>query len=439
MWKRTVLVVDSERRTFNLVSQLLDKDAYEVRALEDTGAALRDAGEAPPALLVLSGSAPGAFPGCRSMRADPRLDAVPLLWIADPSADAPSATLRAAEAAADYLCDKPLQLSELAAVLARALETGRRRDGADEDDGGDEPPPLPGMDPPRPEPGAPDAPGEPPASVEALQARLKVLLADNQRLAAEADSLRQVDFSLRRQLDEAREGHAEALETLQCELGTALESGEGLRDSIRVQHEQRGRLEESCAALQGELDAARAREEGLRAELDETLATTRRLDGELLDARREPTAPSAVKAEAPVPTAASAPAPDTGAGAGARRADDTRRMMRNLQLCLVELEQGRQVLDAVRKQIDESRESVTALTRAWSRLALAVRDLPPEQQKMAVALNVLAFLDDCRAPIRDALASVEVADRASKSQARLLDRLFEVLTARGGREEKGEE
>ncbi len=433
MWKRTVLVVDSERRTFNLVSQLLDAESFEVRAVEDAGAALKDAGEHPPALVVLSCSVPGAFQGCRSMRDDARLDAVPLLWITDPSMDAPTAALRAAEAAADYLCDKPLQLSELAATLSRALEAGRHGNGRGvrDDDPADEPPPLPGAAIPAPAFPSPDAPAGVPSAGDSLEARLAAALEDNRRLAAEADALRRVDFSLRRELDEAREGHAEALETLRHELGMALEDGEGLRDAIQVQHAQRARLEESCAALQAELDASRTREETLRADLDEALATARRLEGELLDAQREPTAPAPVDPGIPVAAPVAAPIGAVADEAGARRLDDLLRVMRNVQLCLVELEQGRQVVAAVRKQIDQSRENVNALTRAWSRLALAVRDLPPEQQKTAVALNVLAFLDDCRAPIRDALASVEVADRASKSQTRLLDRLFEVLTARG--------
>jgi CheY-like chemotaxis protein len=94
MWRGpppTILVVDDDPNIRCILSKGLGRAGYEVRVAEDGDAALGDAGEAMPDLVLLDIVMPGELDGyevCQIVREDPQLRDMPITFVTGLEADA---------------------------------------------------------------------------------------------------------------------------------------------------------------------------------------------------------------------------------------------------------------------------------------------------------------------------------------------------------------
>ncbi len=113
MAKQSLLVADADPRSLRILDVALRKAGFQVGTASDGAEAQRRLQRTPPDLLIADAALPGldGLSLCRAVRADPRLEGVPVILI---SADKDSGAQKAAiEAGADDFLGKPLLIKEL--------------------------------------------------------------------------------------------------------------------------------------------------------------------------------------------------------------------------------------------------------------------------------------------------------------------------------------
>jgi CheY-like chemotaxis protein len=111
--KQSLLVADADPRSLRILDVALRKAGFQVGTASDGSEAQRRLQRTPPDLLIADAALPGldGLSLCRAVRADPRLEGVPVILI---SADKdPGAQKAAIEAGADDFLGKPLLIKEL--------------------------------------------------------------------------------------------------------------------------------------------------------------------------------------------------------------------------------------------------------------------------------------------------------------------------------------
>ncbi len=109
---RRVLIVEDEAGIAEVLADLLGDEGYETAVSVD-GAALAEAADAPPALILLDVMMPGMDGPevCRRLKADPRTARVPVLFLA----------ARLGDCAHEGLLGKPFDVDELLAAVRQHL------------------------------------------------------------------------------------------------------------------------------------------------------------------------------------------------------------------------------------------------------------------------------------------------------------------------------
>ena len=123
----TILVVDDDPASRELLTKLLCAEGYDVRTAAGGIEGLTMAASVPPDLVLLDVLMPGmnGYEVCRQIRTDPLLQETPVVLITSLS-DA-NARLRGIEAGADDFVSKPFDLSELRARVRNITQLNRYR------------------------------------------------------------------------------------------------------------------------------------------------------------------------------------------------------------------------------------------------------------------------------------------------------------------------
>lgn len=113
-----ILVVDDDARLLRVLGLFLSLEGYEVISAPDGEAALREAANQRPALIVLDVMMPGidGVETCTRIRANPRTWDIPVLMFTALSGTAD--VERARLAGANHLITKPYNLEGLGAVVS---------------------------------------------------------------------------------------------------------------------------------------------------------------------------------------------------------------------------------------------------------------------------------------------------------------------------------
>jgi DNA-binding response OmpR family regulator len=112
-----ILIADDEPRLLHIVSMYLDMEGYEVIAVEDGKAAVREVEAGGFDLALLDVMMPGVdgYEVCRRIRASPELNLIPVLLFTSLSSDSDAELGRLA--GATHMITKPFSLPGLGAVL----------------------------------------------------------------------------------------------------------------------------------------------------------------------------------------------------------------------------------------------------------------------------------------------------------------------------------
>ncbi len=124
--KTRVLVVEDERDIADLVKHTLERGGdIEVQIVASGDAALKDAAEHPPDLIVLDLNLPvlSGLDVCRLLRARPATKSVPIIMLTARTTE--SDRVLGLDAGADDYVSKPFSLRELAARVRAVLRRGR--------------------------------------------------------------------------------------------------------------------------------------------------------------------------------------------------------------------------------------------------------------------------------------------------------------------------
>ena len=130
---RTVLVVDDEELTRQMLSSLLEtEEGYRVMFAENGAQALELAARTLPDVVLLDVVMPGidGYEVCRQLRANPALRHVPIILLT--GLEGRNSRLRGLEAGADEFLNKPVDLTELRTRLRTITQLNRFRQLCDE-------------------------------------------------------------------------------------------------------------------------------------------------------------------------------------------------------------------------------------------------------------------------------------------------------------------
>jgi len=127
----TVLVVDDQRPTRDLLSSILQRDGYRVTCAEDGRQAVLLVRSQNPDLVIMDVLMPevDGFAACRALKADPATRLVPVVLIT--GLDDAESRVRGIEAGADDFLTKPFHLPELRARVRSLLRIKRYTDDLD--------------------------------------------------------------------------------------------------------------------------------------------------------------------------------------------------------------------------------------------------------------------------------------------------------------------
>ena len=116
-----VLIVEDEQSIAEILGDLLAEEGYEA-AVSVNGAALKEAHDAPPDLILMDVMMPGmdGTEVCRRLKADPRTRHVPVVFLTAMPADILAARL--GDCAYDGLIRKPFGLVEVLDAVHRHLD-----------------------------------------------------------------------------------------------------------------------------------------------------------------------------------------------------------------------------------------------------------------------------------------------------------------------------
>jgi two-component system cell cycle response regulator len=118
-----ILVVDDELEILQLEEMILTRAGYEVDTAADGSNALERLAGADYDLVVLDVMMPGidGFEVCRRIKADPRLAALPVLFLT--ARDQPKALLEGFKAGAAMYISKPFSEAKLLALVSTLVGT----------------------------------------------------------------------------------------------------------------------------------------------------------------------------------------------------------------------------------------------------------------------------------------------------------------------------
>lgn len=133
--EKTVLVVDDLAANRNLLGETLEPNGYEVLLATDGAMALKVAGRARPALILMDVNMPelNGYDACRRLKADRELARIPVIFIT--ANDDPESLVKGFEAGGVDYITKPFKESEVLMrvethfkihSLTRALESANR-------------------------------------------------------------------------------------------------------------------------------------------------------------------------------------------------------------------------------------------------------------------------------------------------------------------------
>jgi DNA-binding response OmpR family regulator len=122
-----LLIIDDDRASRRLLSQLLSPDRYALEFAEDGASGLAIARQNPPDLILLDVVMPGmdGFEVCRQLRQDPYLCEVPVLMLT--ALEDHESRLTGLEAGADDFISKPFHAAELRARVRTVVRLNRYR------------------------------------------------------------------------------------------------------------------------------------------------------------------------------------------------------------------------------------------------------------------------------------------------------------------------
>ncbi|NOZ00538.1 MAG: hypothetical protein GXP54_01440, partial [Deltaproteobacteria bacterium] len=107
-------------------------------------------------------------------------------------------------------------------------------------------------------------------------------------------------------------------------------------------------------------------------------------------------------------------------------------MTQTMQTCLIELEQGRGQLESGQGNMRESKEKCDLLFKTWTQMEQRIHELPPHIQKEAHFRYIGEIIDNLREPMRATHAAFNSAERISKDQYTLIEKLRKILMSEGG-------
>ena len=125
---QTVLIVDDDSMTRQMLTDMLRLQSYDVHSAESGEDALRKAKECSPDLILLDLIMPGidGYEVASQLRADPASRQAAIIMIT--GRDVTREKTRALEAGADDLLSKPICMAELLARVRMALNSKAYRD-----------------------------------------------------------------------------------------------------------------------------------------------------------------------------------------------------------------------------------------------------------------------------------------------------------------------
>ncbi len=123
----TILIVDDQQSAREVLSELLEKEDYNLVLADNGEEALVKAAELVPDLILLDVMMPGmdGFEVCQRLRADPLLSEVPIIMVT--SLDDADSRLRGLEVGVDDFVAKPYSLAELQARVRSITRLNRQR------------------------------------------------------------------------------------------------------------------------------------------------------------------------------------------------------------------------------------------------------------------------------------------------------------------------
>ena len=124
--------------------------------------------------------------------------------------------------------------------------------------------------------------------------------------------------------------------------------------------------------------------------------------------------------------AAIAAEPDPGSD---RLKDELKALSNNVQLCLIELEQGGRMLQTGQAQLGETRDKFKTMMEACNRLNQKLQELPPHILKEAHFRYIHSTLEELLQPMRATKAAFESTQKVSQEQSDLIDKLYRTLTS----------
>ena len=126
MTPATILVVDDTAANLRLLSSILSGAGYQVRPARNGQIALTAAQSDPPDLVLLDIMMPGmdGFAVCQQLKADPKTEHIPIIFITG-HGDIPM-SVRAMKAGAVEFLTKPFRDQDLLDAIQQALERDRR-------------------------------------------------------------------------------------------------------------------------------------------------------------------------------------------------------------------------------------------------------------------------------------------------------------------------
>ncbi|HTM43441.1 MAG TPA: response regulator [Polyangiaceae bacterium] len=115
-----VLVVEDDPAISMLITRALEQQ-YDVTAVADGNAAVQQATEDKPDLILLDVNLPGmdGFEVCQSLKSDARFRRTPVIFVT--ARDRPADTIKGIQAGARHYIFKPFRLEDLMSKVRRAL------------------------------------------------------------------------------------------------------------------------------------------------------------------------------------------------------------------------------------------------------------------------------------------------------------------------------
>ncbi len=122
MARPVVLVVDSDSRSYNLLSQVIDAQEFEVSSVRTADKGFIHARSTPPRAIFMCVHTKGAFQACQKIREEDILQGTPLVLLHDGNVPADKIAAFTKGIRADHSIEKPLKVKSLTPVLEDVLQ-----------------------------------------------------------------------------------------------------------------------------------------------------------------------------------------------------------------------------------------------------------------------------------------------------------------------------